>query len=81
MFRYICIILREFQNLYFAKLRTLLKLKCLKYQNEDDTDVSKYVGVSILYRENNVIYVYELVVIKTISFFSSKFTFYKGLFK
>jgi hypothetical protein len=30
MFPYICIILREFQNLYFAKLRTLLKLKWLQ---------------------------------------------------
>jgi hypothetical protein len=66
-------------NMYFPKLRTLLKWKRLKCWNEVHIDVSKFVGVSILYRENNVIYVYELVVIKSINLFSYKFSFYKGL--
>ena len=30
MFRHLCVILREFQKLYFAKLHKLLKLKLLK---------------------------------------------------
>jgi hypothetical protein len=32
MFRYICVIIMEFQKLYIAKLRKLLKLKLLKLQ-------------------------------------------------
>jgi hypothetical protein len=34
-----------------------------------------------MYRENNVIYIYELVVIKTISLFVYKLSFFAGLFK
>ena len=32
MFQHLCVILREFQNLYFAKLHKFLKLKLLKLQ-------------------------------------------------
>jgi hypothetical protein len=32
MFRHVCAILREFQNLYFAKLHKRLKLKLLELQ-------------------------------------------------
>ena len=32
MFRHVCVILREFQNLYFAKSHKFLKLKLLKLQ-------------------------------------------------
>ena len=32
MFRYICVIVREFQNLYYTKSRKLLQIKLLKLQ-------------------------------------------------
>jgi hypothetical protein len=57
MFRHLCVILREFQNLSFAKLY------------KDDKETSKLVGMKIIQRENTVIYCVQqyVVIIKTIA--------------
>jgi len=49
MFRHLCFILREFQNLSFAKL------------HKDDKEVSKHVAVNIIQREHIVIYICAIV--------------------
>jgi hypothetical protein len=48
MFRHVCVILKKFQNLCFAKLY------------KDNTKVSKHVAVNIMYTENIVIYICAL---------------------
>ena len=50
----------QFNNFNFKNLRNLSKYKFLKLP-EDDIEVSKHVGVNIIWRENTVIHICALV--------------------
>jgi hypothetical protein len=72
MFRYICVINREFQNLYFVKLRKLSKLKLLKLQF---LKIIELWIVQNLYGKAFVLFLrYHHYIFKVPSYFSLKFS-------
>ena len=48
MFRHLCVILREFQSLYFAKLHNFLELKLLKLQSHKIIRLKYYLAITVI---------------------------------